>query len=441
MGEPSVCLSGSQSPCEGPNRAMEMGGADGGAMGRMVQMIGGSQDNLPPPADFYHGRVSHEGRGLPHPKPHPYQPPLLQPSRPDRIVSDPIAVGSFHGGRDQRSSVPEAIQNFHYLEQSKFSYAANPRPSASFKYAEGKATSALQVFDPLARSSRETSPADGDTNKEGLLKSSECGNLGSSTQTLVPDTLLVSPDQGFASPGNDSSTVSTTPQMDQRDRDSGVPPTPQDGSIDMLANEVSEGLKLTEQQNVNIDANRLSGLAGVLNLLDPLLPDGASESLGMSRARSSTEGSGIALLRNNPFTRLLFNEQGARPKTVAATPRISLQVNNHEVGENNRVKPGAMSAPVEGHRMGGYFDRDYLVEQDTDMLEEEKLDSVGAHVSSEVVTKSRSSTESSSSSLIEASAIATSQGKTVGFDTSLPRDDKVGRRSKISNWKNVPYIL
>lgn len=312
-----------------------------------------------------------------------------------------------------RRVVSDIVTSYNYRENSRFNYVQNQRVSASFKYAEGKVSSVLLAFDPLApkRTSRDTSPCETDGGKT-LLKSSDSSTLGSSTQTLVPDTLLLSPDQGIASPGNDSAALSASPVSDRRDRDSGMPPTPQDSVLDTLSTEVSEGLKLTEQQNVNIDANRLSG---ILNFLDPLLPEGAAESLG--RSRSSTEGSGIAMLRNNPLTRLLFNEQGARPKSSSV---IGSKTSGGDGDKLRRDK--GISAPPETARNGGVFDVDVLGDQllvDTATPEDEAKRHSDS--SSEFLTKSRSSTESSCSSLVDASG-----GKTVGFETPS-KDDKVSK--------------
>ena len=326
------------------------------------------------------------------------------------------------------------MSGYGYVDHSKFNFMQGQQQQQQqhrpYKPDPKSSNNVLQAFDPLApapgRVSREASPS-GSDNSKTFLKSSGGSTLGSSTQTLVPDSLLVSPDQGIASPGNDSGALSASPQSDHRDRDrdSGVPPTPQD-SMDTLSSDVSEGLKLTEQQNVNIDANRLSGLSGVLNFLDPLLPDGASESF-MARSRSSTEGSGIALLRNNPITRMLFNDQSPqRPRSASGAPRITVQANDVHSGSSKSRRGDRMaSAPVggEGNRL---CDLDLLADHDHhDVMghEEDKRHSDSSNLSSsDFFSKSRSSTESSSSSIVETTMA--SGGKTVGFDTPT-KDDRV----------------
>ena len=100
--------------------------------------------------------------------------------------------------------------------------------------------------------------------------------------------------------------------------------------MDSLSNSLSGGLKLTDQQNFNIDANRLSA---TISLFDPLMSRESStdpEPTRQMRPVSAPSGDGhLNHSKSSAFAPQPFG-QNVRPKTgpPANTPRIAVQVNN-----------------------------------------------------------------------------------------------------------------
>ncbi len=92
--------------------------------------------------------------------------------------------------------------------------------------------------------------------------------------------------------------------------------SPRSGSpsslVDVLANELSDGMKLTEQQNFRLDAQRLSA---VVSVFDPLLQESSTENLRrLSAPGLATDVLAGATTAN--LNRLSYNEYGARPKIL-----------------------------------------------------------------------------------------------------------------------------
>ena len=120
--------------------------------------------------------------------------------------------------------------------------------------------------------------------------------------------------------GYNSAESRMTPSVDvspSRDFDAG---RLVDASVDALTRDVAEGLKLTEQQNVKIDENRLSATIG---LFDPLM----QESSAADRApRRSLPSECLVSLLPTPSNARSYSGQGARPK-VAFRPIQDVQIN------------------------------------------------------------------------------------------------------------------
>ncbi len=375
------------------------------------------------------------------------------PMRPDRISDPTSSMSTPHsqhvlGSLDSRRAVSDIVGTFNHIEAHRNSYISNPRVSASFKYAEGKVTSILQAFDPLASlcGVDEQSRQSNDTlisshSDSELSQSMSQSQVTPQSQSSMSSSLVVSPDQGIASPGSEQSqnaTAMTTPSPDHRDRDSGVPATPQDGAImdNLLAGEMS-GLKLMEQQNVNIDANRLSA---AISLFDPLCltsesstdPDPLDES-SMKVCPVSEPPCENVIQRPLPISRHSYDESGARPKIPhsgqASNPRISVQsiepdsngLSSTPIFDNAPQSKKETTIDLLEDISGGFFDLD------NGPVEVNKRHSncsdVSAH-SNESLTKS--STESSCSSLVDLSMNATmNASKTLSVDSSPIRDEKV----------------
>lgn len=101
-----------------------------------------------------------------------------------------------------------------------------------------------------------------------------------------------------------------------------------------------DGVKLTEQQNLNIDANRLSA---TLSLFDPLMA-GETSTDPEPRPSAPSGNSQINHSKSSAFVQQSFN--GARPKTTVGMPRISLPTDSLDVFAN-MVKPSDNNAGTE----------------------------------------------------------------------------------------------
>ncbi len=236
--------------------------------------------------------------------------PIRPTIRPERF-SDPTNF-SYQTYNQNINSTPKGnqvasmSQNFQTIEQSK---------------KQQKSDSTLQAFDPLVPSKSVETLTDSELNVNVST------GIGGSTQTLVPENMALSPDQGFVSPGahsEHSHFETTSAGASHGNRDSGLPS--ESASLDTISEDLG-GLKLTEQQNVHIDAQRLS-TAG-LSLFDPLSQESSTDP-------DETETPPVRFPLAAAPTKPSFNDQGGvRPKAAAnnlpaMTPRISVQSSDQE---------------------------------------------------------------------------------------------------------------
>ena len=134
-------------------------------------------------------------------------------------------------------------------------------------------------------------------------------------------------------------------------------------SVDSVSSQLSSGLKLTEQQNTNIDAQRLSA---VVNVFDPLSQGSDGSAGDRSESSSGAEGSGtpehVFTPRNKPgkesVNREVYDKQGARPKVTPGgqflnnNPKIQLQVNDQDVKREGEGGYQAVRFTVEDQDAG-----------------------------------------------------------------------------------------
>ena len=313
--------------------------------------------------------------------------PMRSNVRPERF-SDPTSfcyqnygqtVGA--SGNIKSSNMIDLVNNFQTIDQTK-----------KQSKADNRANTALQVFDPLAPSKSVETLTDTELNVNVNT------NIGGSTQTLVPENMALSPDQGFASPGahSDHGHFETTSSGVSANRDSGLPS--ESTSLDTISEDVGGSMKLTEQQTVHIDGHRLSTAA--LTLFDPLMqesstdPDELDIFPNVMREAPTDQISGASLSRTS------YNDQGARPKgagsAAAATPRISVQSSDQE--GSGRGLTSAFDHPSSKKETGGrpVPDQEIMKTLDSDNVSMHSTDSFSKYVH-------RGSTDSSNSSLVDLS--------------------------------------
>ena len=94
-------------------------------------------------------------------------------------------------------------------------------------------------------------------------------------------------------------------------------------SVDSLTRDMSNGLKLTEQQNFNIDANRLSTTLSIFDPLSESSSDPTPEDSGVEVVSGQSGDSDVV------FSPPVIQGNGAKPRDMSqGTPRISVhQVN------------------------------------------------------------------------------------------------------------------
>ena len=171
-------------------------------------------------------------------------------------------------------------------------------------------------------------------------------SLGNSAQTLVPDG-ITSPDQGLASSVESLKTASEASLLTNDDFKEASSSRPDSGveAMDVLAADLAEGLKLTECQNVKIDANRLSTNFA---MFDPLLQD-ATDIEPIQRLRTASEPVNIVNVipgQHRPGTTKVFFEQGARPKISLSQQHSAPRISVNDFGEGvlkEKSKPVGMS--------------------------------------------------------------------------------------------------
>ena len=116
---------------------------------------------------------------------------------------------------------------------------------------------------------------------------------------------------------------------DHSPQDSGATSTTMMGSsvsVDTLTNELSEGLKLTEQQNEKLDEKRLSVSS---SCFDPLMQDNTD-----ARHSMSILSRGISTLDAVMGRAFASSEQGSKSKNVSGTPpKISVSNGVHTKGK------------------------------------------------------------------------------------------------------------
>ena len=273
-------------------------------------------------------------------------------------------------GNVKSGNMNELVDNFQIIDQSKKQQKSDGGPNAT-----------LQAFDPLVHSKSVETLTDTELNVNVNT------NIGGSTQTLVPENMALSPDQGFASSGAHSDhghfeTSSST----SVNRDSGLPS--ESASLDTISEDVGGGLKLTEQQNVHIDGHRLSTAA--LTLFDPLMQE------------SSTDPEDIDLYSTGmrDASKQSLNDQGGKSKggnnAPSSTPRISVQSSDQD--NSGRALVSLFAVPGGRRESGGrpVPDQEIMKTADGDNAFMHSLDSSNKYAH-------RGSTDSNSSSLVDIS--------------------------------------
>ena len=302
--------------------------------------------------------------------------PMRSNVRPERF-SDPTSfcyqnygqtVGA--SGNIKSSNMIDLVNNFQTIDQTK-----------KQSKADNRANTALQVFDPLAPSKSVETLTDTELNVNVNT------NIGGSTQTLVPENMALSPDQGFASPGahSDHGHFETTSSGASANRDSGLPS--ESTSLDTISEDVGGSMKLTEQQTVHIDGHRLSTAA--LTLFDPLMQESSTDPDELDIFPS--------VMREAP-TDQISGASLSRPKgagsAAAATPRISVQSSDQE--GSGRGLTSAFDHPSSKKETGGrpVPDQEIMKTLDSDNVSMHSTDSFSKYVH-------RGSADSSNSSLVD----------------------------------------
>lgn len=294
--------------------------------------------------------------------------------RPERF-SDPTNFcyqsynqsNGVNSGGLKGNNMGELVNNFQTIDQRKKDTKSDV-----------KSSEALQAFDPLVLSKSVETLTDAELNVNVNT------SIGGSTQTLVPESMALSPDQGFASPGAHSDHGHFETSSSGVSRDSGLPS--ESTSLDTISEDV--GLKLTEQQNIHIDGHRLSTAA--LTLFDPLMQESSTDP-----EESDAVPGGVRDMSDQASkvqSRQSYNEQGARPKSSgapASTPKISVQPSDSESG--NKPAASMFDSPSGRRDASGRS----VPDQDTVKIVEGDNATVN--------TAHRGSTDSSSSSLVDIS--------------------------------------
>ena len=305
--------------------------------------------------------------------------PMRSTVRPERF-SDPTNfcyqnysqnIGA--SGNAKNSGIGDLVNNFQTIDQTKKQLKS-----------DSKVNTSLQAFDPLAPSKSVETLTDTELNVNVNT------NIGGSTQTLVPENMALSPDQGFASPGAHSEHSHFDPVLSVN-RDSGLPS--ESTSLDTINEDVSGSMKLTEQQNVHIDGHRLSTAA--LTLFDPLMQESSTDPDELDTfptgGRGSTDqATGTSLNRSS------FSDQGARPKGGGSgvAPRISVQSSDQE--GSGRGLSSLFDHPSKKEIGRPVPDQEIMKTLDGDNLSMHSTDSGNKYVH-------RGSTDSSNSSLVDLS--------------------------------------
>ena len=305
--------------------------------------------------------------------------PMRSNVRPERFSDQTSFCYQNYGqtvgasGNVKNSNMIDLVNNFQTIDQTK-----------KQSKADNRANTALQVFDPLAPSKSVETLTDTELNVNVNT------NIGGSTQTLVPENMALSPDQGFASPGAHSDHGVSA------NRDSGLPS--ESTSLDTISEDVGGSMKLTEQQTVHIDGHRLSTAA--LTLFDPLMQESSTDPDELDIFPSVMREAPTDQISGASLSRTSYNDQGARPKgagsAAAATPRISVQSSDQE--GSGRGLTSAFDHPSSKKETGGrpVPDQEITRTLDSDNVSMHSTDSFSKYVH-------RGSTDSSNSSLVDLS--------------------------------------
>ncbi|XP_013420311.1 GTPase-activating protein and VPS9 domain-containing protein 1 [Lingula anatina] len=157
--------------------------------------------------------------------------------------------------------VSQMVENYSRIEETKYEYTSSQRISDSLQHAQGRVGSVLYSVDPVRQaqydqqSIRPAVPPSLDQTwlPEGHLNQRRVLNGPISEEDIFEDRgresrIFISGQSEFSLPGATATSL----------------------SVDMLSDNI-DNLKLTEQQNVNIDENRLST---AVTLFDPLMQEG-----------------------------------------------------------------------------------------------------------------------------------------------------------------------
>ena len=328
-------------------------------------------------------------------------------------------------------TVSNMVDHFQRIDANKVQYRSNARVSASLKYSEGRVSDMLTQFDSVAQPvpvPAKSHSEESFKHLEGLAVDSVSSSLGGSAQTLVADSSLISPDLSVL----DGSISTLSPQTIEEDfKQPGLEFEDSFTHTPIDSDEISDGLKLTEQQNMHIDAQRLSSLCS----FDPLLQESSTDTgnsafhvpLPSNRSSNPLPQSS----QTNIFQRLSYNGNGARPKTSnndSSTPRIALKLNSMDM-ELNGTPPdsdvvGRPSKPLSlmsnGPLLPTVSDRESGSAAVLVDIDGASSGSDGGHDDDTVALRRCESTDSSTSSLTE---VQTSLSKISMESTSQKSDE------------------
>ncbi|XP_064650384.1 GTPase-activating protein and VPS9 domain-containing protein 1-like isoform X2 [Lineus longissimus] len=198
---------------------------------------------------------------LTHPKSNAY----VRLPRPDRF-SDRCSNDS---NEDSPRSVSDIINshNFPTTDDSK-----RQRLSASLKDVDGHVDHVIQIMDP-----------DSLISKTGFkAKTKRTSNERDFSSAQEQRRIVIIENDNSAERPDELSAGGIPEIIHHPDRDSGIAETPQEeqkSAIDQLVDDISQGLKISEQQNITIHPSRLSA---TISLFDPLLQESDTDPTGQN---------------------------------------------------------------------------------------------------------------------------------------------------------------
>jgi hypothetical protein len=201
---------------------------------------------------------------------HPKSAAYVHVPRPDRFSDRNLNDSS----EEPIRSVSDIIHNFPLTDDSK-TQQQQQRQSASLKDIEGHVDHVIQVMDP-----------------ESLVSKT---GFKAKTKRSPHDRDYAQPDQkriviienDITAERPDELSTDSAPQFGgHRDRDSGISETPQEeqkSAIDQLVDDISQGLKISEQQNITIHPSRLSA---TISLFDQLLQESDTDAISREEEKN-----------------------------------------------------------------------------------------------------------------------------------------------------------